>query len=157
PLLDQEPVLASAILLTRLHAHEHEVAIEPVAVQPEFEIALGQPPVRVADRLPGAAVPDHHRAAAIFTFGDDALELAVFERMVLGHPREALLRRVKARTSGDGPALQHAVMLKPEIKMGAPCRVLLDHEAVAHHSLALWRRFRGLAEVALGAVGRKRG
>ena len=54
-LLDQEPVLFAAILFARLHAHQHEVAVEAVAVQPELEVALGEPLVWIADRLPGAA------------------------------------------------------------------------------------------------------
>ena len=56
-LLDQQPVLPAAILLARLHAHQHVVAVQPVAVQAEFEIALGETLVGVADRLPRAVGP----------------------------------------------------------------------------------------------------
>src|SRR5207247_2601660 len=89
--LDEEPVLALAPGAILLHAHEHPIAFEAVAVQPEFEVALGKAFVGVTDRLPGAAVPDHHRAAAIFAFGNDALEAAIFERVVLGPHRKPLL------------------------------------------------------------------
>ncbi len=136
-LLDQEPILAATVRFAGLHADQHPIAFEPIAMQPEFEIALGQAFVGVADRLPSALVPDHHRAAAIFAFGDDAFEAAIFERVVLGHDGEPLLCRVEARALGHGPALQHAVMLEPEIEMGAPRRVLLDDEAVAACGCAL--------------------
>ena len=58
PLLDEEPVLAAAILFARLHAHEHELAVEAIAMQSEFKVAFGEAFVGIADRLPGAAVPD---------------------------------------------------------------------------------------------------
>ena len=151
-LLDQQPVLPAAIFFARLHAHQHVIAVQPVAVQAKFEIALGETLVGVADRLPGAFVPDHHRAAAIFAFGDHPFEAAIFERMVLGHHRQTLLRRVEARAARDGPALQHAVMLEPEIEMGAPRRMLLDDEAVALGLAALRSRLGRLAEVALRLV-----
>ena len=109
-------------------------------MQPEFEVALGQSLVGVADRLPRAAVPDHHRPAAIFALGDHAFELAIFERVILSHHRKPLLRRVQARALGYGPALQHTIMLEPEIEMGAARCVLLDDEAVARFSLAFGSR-----------------
>src|SRR6478672_394282 len=125
-------------------------------MQPEFKVALGQPLVGVADGLPAAAVPDHHGAAAIFALWDHPFELAIFERVILGHHSKALLCGVQARALGDGPALQHAVMLEPEIEMSSARGVLLDDEAVPGLALALGRRLRRLAEVSLSAIRRKR-
>ena len=126
--------------------------MQAVAVQPEFEVAFGKTLVGVVERLPRAFVPDHHRAAAIFAFGDHAFEPAIFERVVLSHHRQPLLRRVEARTFGDGPALQHAVMLEPEIEMGAAGGVLLDDEAVAFGFAAFRSGLRRLAEIPLRLV-----
>src|SRR5262249_35611476 len=109
-----------------------------------------------ANRLPRAAGPDHYRATSIFALGDYALELAVLERMVLCHNRETLLCRIQARALGHGPALAHAVMLTAEIEMGAARRMRPDTGAVARLFVPLRRRLRSLAEIALGAVGRKR-
>ena len=130
-LLDQEPILPFAFAGPGLHADENVIAIEAIAVQPEFEIALGQALVRIAERLPGAAVPDHHRACAILASGDHALEFAVFQRMVLGHHREPLLRRVEARATCHRPALQYPVMLEPEVEMRAARRMFLNDETIA--------------------------
>jgi len=150
--LDEEPVLAPAVLFPRLHADEHEVAVEALAVEPEFEIAFCQAFIRVADRLPGAAVPDHHRTAAIFAFGDDAFEAAIFEWMIFGHDGKPLLGRIETRAFGHRPALQDPIMLEPEIVMRARCCVLLDDEAVALGFSALGTRLRRLGEIALRLV-----
>src|SRR5262249_32981500 len=152
PLLDEEPVLAAAILFARLHAHEHELAVEAIAMQSEFEVAFGEAFVRIADRLPDAAVPDHHRTCAIFAFGNDPLEAAIFERMVLGHDRKSLLARVQTGAFGHSPAFEHALMLATKIEMGARCRVLLDDEAVAFGLSAFRPRLRRLGEVPPGFV-----
>ena len=66
-------------------------ALELLAVKLEFEMALGEALVRVADRRPCPPVPDDDGAAAIFALGDRALEVGVFERMVLDCDREPLL------------------------------------------------------------------
>ena len=146
--LDQEPVLAAAVFFAGFHTDEDKLAVEAIAMQPEFKIALGKSFVGVADWLPGAAVPDHHRPAAIFAFGNHALEAAIFERMVLGHHGKPFLTGVEARALGHGPALQHSVMLQPEIEMRARCCVLLDDETVALGFPALGPRLGRLGEVA---------
>ena len=61
--------------------------------------------MRIAHRLPGALVPQHHRAAAVLALGDRALELAVVERMVLDVHGEALVGRIGRGPLGDRPAL----------------------------------------------------
>ena len=48
----------------RRHADERPAALQPFAVQAEVELSLLQPFMRVVQRLPGAAVPQHDRAAA---------------------------------------------------------------------------------------------
>ena len=62
--LDQQPVVA---LFARppVHAHQMPAALQLLAVECEVEVALWQALVRIVFRLPGAAVPDHHRAAAV--------------------------------------------------------------------------------------------
>src|SRR5690242_8194383 len=85
-------------------------------------------PDRIALRLPGAAVPEEHRAAAVFAGRDDPLELAVIERMILDVNGEPPLLRVEARPFRHRPALQHAVQFETEIVVQAPRRVLLDDE-----------------------------
>ena len=69
---------------------------------------------RVADRLPRAAIPQHHRAAAVLAGRDDALEIAVIERMIFDLRGEPLVLRVKARPLRDCPALQDAVAFEAE-------------------------------------------
>ncbi len=104
------------------------------------------------DRRPSAAVPQHHRAAAIFARRDRALEIGIGQRMVLGADREALLVGVDARPARHRPALEHAVDFETEIPMEARGVVLLDDEAVAVAGLERAGGLGGLREIALGVV-----
>src|SRR5439155_1286968 len=81
-MLDEQPLAVP-------HAHQHPRALHLLAVQPHLEVALGECLVHVgALGLPRAAVPDHHRAAAVLALGDHALEVVVVHRVRLGHHRE---------------------------------------------------------------------
>ena len=137
----------------RFHAHEMPLASQLLAVQVELEV-----PFLVAERGieiggPGALVPDHDGAAAVLAFGDDALEAAIVERMVLGQHGQPFLAGDQARPLRHRPALQHAVELEPEVVMQAPRRVLLDDIGVAGRRSLAARRLRRLGEVALGVIG----
>ena len=104
------------------------------------------------DRRPRAAVPQHHRAAAVFAGGDGAFEGGVAERVVLGADGEALLVGVEAGAAGDGPAFQNAVDFEAEIPVETGGVVLLDHEAVAVAGGQRARGFGGLGEVPLRII-----
>ena len=127
-------------------------------MEDELELALGEPRFRVADRLPGALVPEHHRAAAILALGNGAFEIAIVERVVLDMHRQALVLRVVARPARHCPADEDAVQLEAEIVMEPRRRVLLDEIAIAAGLAGALRpaRLGGLGEIALGAVGGKR-
>ena len=118
------------------HPDERPAALQPLAVQAELQLALLQAFVRIVERLPGAAVPQHDGAAAILALRDGAFEAAIFERVVLGVDGEPLLRRIEARPARHRPAFQDAVELKPEIVVEARRGVLLDDKAVAAPFLA---------------------
>src|SRR5262245_43004806 len=129
PLLDQEP--APPIGITPLASpdpHERPPAVELPAREDELEIAVAVALVRVAVGLPGAAVPDHHRAAAVFALRDGSLEVAVLERMILHLHGEALVGGVEAGPLGHRPALEGALELEPEVVVEPAGHVLLDHE-----------------------------
>ena len=91
--LDQQPVGALAAVAIVLHPHQHPAAMQPLALEDEFEVALGErflgraPPFG----LPVAAVPELDRAAAILALGDGAFEIAIVERMVFDLDRQALV------------------------------------------------------------------
>jgi len=77
-------------------------------------------------RRPGAFVPQQHLARAVLLFGNDAFELAVVERMILGLHGEALVGRIEAGSLRYRPALQHAFELEAKVVV-QPCRrVALD-------------------------------
>src|SRR5215218_4213921 len=153
--LQQEPLL---LLLARFRPRAHEVPspLQAPAFEREGEMALLVAGARIAFRRPAAFVPNDHRAAAILALRDDALEGEVFERMVLGMDRKALLAEGKARPARDGPALQHPVELEPQIVVEAAGIVLLHAEAVAGGGLRAALRLRGAGEVALAAIGKER-
>src|SRR3546814_9475080 len=53
------------------------------------------------DRRPGAAVPQHHAAAAIFALGDHAFEVGIGHGMVFGAHRDLLeIGRASCRERG---------------------------------------------------------
>jgi len=90
----------------------------------------------------GAAIPHDHFAGAVLLGGNHALERGVVVGVVLGHDREALVHGVERRAAGNGPGLEHAVALQPEIVVQLARRVLLDHEK--EQSLARGGGRRGL-------------
>jgi hypothetical protein len=125
-ILDEQPVLP---VLAGLAAHAHQVpdALETLAVQTELQLAGAIARSGIADGLPRAAVPQHHRAAAVLAGRNDALEAAVLDRVILDVDGEAFRPGLDARALGDGPAFQRAVEFQPEIEV-EPARCVLLHD-----------------------------
>ena len=103
--------------------------VEPLASELEVELAVLQSLVGVAERRPMAAVPDHDAAGPVLAFGYLAFEAAVVERMILYLHRKSAVLRVQARFFRHGPALQHAIVLEPEVVV-QPRRVVLLHDVL---------------------------
>src|SRR5882757_4190857 len=124
-----------------------------LALKGEFEVALLEAALGI-DRLPGAAVPELHGAAAILIFRNRAFEIAVVERMILDLDRQPLVVRIERGAARHRPGLEDAVEFEPEIVMQPGRIVLLDHEApqLRRRNLDLARRLAGLLEIALLAV-----
>src|ERR1700730_18858939 len=122
------------------------------AFEAEVEMALGQTFVRLALGKPVPAIPDHHRAAAIFALRDGALERVVFDGMILGLNRKALLAGDEAGTAGDRPALHHAIELEPEIIVQATRRVLLNDKSISFRARGSPARLRRHIELAFLVV-----
>jgi hypothetical protein len=134
--LDQEPVRAPAVARLPPHPHQMPAAAQLVAREPERQIALRERRVRIVERLPRAAIPHEHRAAAVLALRDHAFERGVLERMVLGLDRHAAVARDEARTLRNRPALEHAVELEPEVVVQPASGVLLHHELEGARALA---------------------
>src|SRR5258708_26973488 len=154
--LDQEPSLLTrfAAVLAAVCSHQRPAALELIAVEPELEMSLFVACDRISAGNPRPAIPHHHRAGPVLVGRDDALEAAVFERMVFDVDREPLVLRIETRALGYRPAQQHAAELEPEVVMQAARSVLLDHERQrlrlgVHDPPA---RLGGQAEVALFTV-----
>ena len=151
--LAQQPVLA-LLAAAWLQPDHDPLALHAVAVEDEMEMPLGDGLARILarDRLPGAVIPQHHRAAAILALGDRALERRIGHGMVFGADREALVVGIEAGAARDRPALEHAIQLQPEIPMEARRVVLLHHEDLAGLHRELSGRLGGAREIALGVV-----
>ncbi len=133
-LLDQQPVvpdLPALALIAVRHADEAEAALQALALEVEGDVALLVRLGRVALRLPGAAVPQHHGAAAILALRDGAFERAVFDRMILDLDRQPAVLGIEAGSARDGPALVDAVDLQPEVIVQAARRMHLDDVSAA--------------------------
>src|SRR5262249_9568497 len=131
PPLDQQPRLVGVPALPAADLHEVPAAVQLAAVEGELEPPFRQALVRIAQGLPGSAVPEQHGAAAVLALRDHALEGAVLDRMVLGPHRETLLGWVEARPLGDRPAQQEPVELETKVVVQPRRGVLLNDERVA--------------------------
>ncbi len=135
-LLDHQPVLvaiaAAAVLPAALtDVDERELAGELGALEAEFDVP---PQARALEVIGGllhplerADVPQHHRASAV-SRRDDALELAVIDRVVLGLDGESLLGGIEARAPWNRPREQDPVVLQPEVEMHSCGAMFLDAE-----------------------------
>ena len=96
-MLDQQPIGPFAPVAVIAHPHQNEAAMQPLALQRKLEIALSQRLLGrlVAFRLTEAAIPQHHRAAAILTLGDSALEVAIVQWVILDFDRQTLVVRIE--------------------------------------------------------------
>ncbi len=151
--LAEQPVLA-LLLRAWIHPHQQPFALHPLAVQDEMQMPFLQCLARVlaGDRLPGAVIPQHHRPAAIFLFGNRTLEIAISERVILGPHRQPLVLGIETWPLRHRPAFQDTVQLQPEIIMEAGGVMLLDDEALPTRPPALPLGLARLAEIALGVV-----
>src|SRR5262245_16891450 len=86
-------------------------------MEDEFELAGTIAFARIAHGLPGAAVPEHDGAAAVFSLRYDAFEAALLDGMILDVHRQSLHARVEAWPLGDRPAFQDTVKLQPKVVM----------------------------------------
>src|SRR5499426_4243161 len=121
-------------------------------VQGESKMTFLVARVRLALRVPAAAIPNHDGAAAILSLRDGSLECVVFDRMIFHVDRKPLLVRNEARAAGDRPALHHAVELESQVVVQTPRGVFLDDELIALGSVRAPPRLRGHVELALPAV-----
>jgi hypothetical protein len=153
--LDQQPRLPP-LGLARPQADERPFAAQPLAVQPEHQLAALEPLVRIAERLPAAAVPQQDGAGAVIVRRDHAFERAVLDGMVFRAHGQALVLGIETRAARHRPALQHAVELQAEIVVQAPGGVLLDDVTPARLATLRALRLRCLGESALGVIGRER-
>ena len=128
--LEEQPrILALARPL--LHAHQMPLPVQLLAVEVELQVPLPVAEVGIEVGRPGASIPDHDGSAAILALRNHPFEAAVLKRMILDVDGQALLADNEARSLRNGPALEHAIHLEPEVVMQAPRRVFLNDEAVA--------------------------
>ena len=144
------------ITFARAHAHKVPAAAQLFALEREIEMALGIALMRIALGHPAAAIPDHHRAAAVLALRNGALECIVFDGVVLDMDGEALFAGVEARPPGHRPALHDAVEFQAQIVV-QPSRVMfLDDVTVAAARPLMPARFGGDAEFSLFTVSFER-
>src|ERR1035437_9103955 len=151
-LLDEEPLLPFP---AALHVDQREIAVQLLAVQPEFQVAARQllGSRNAAQQVERAAVPQHHAARSVVARRDVAFEIAVFDGVVFYVRGEMLHRGVERRPLRHGPRLQHAIHLQPEIVV-QPRGVVPLHAKGIGGTLALLAggRFGRFLETAFGGV-----
>src|ERR1700732_4194550 len=149
--LDEQPWLGF-LSGSRPHPNQVPTPFEPAAVGPNHQMPFRKPLLRIALRLPSAAVPDDHRARAIFALLNIPTEIKVFDRVVLGADRKPLFADREARAFGDRPAFQDSVHLEPQIVMQPARRVFLNDELSALAPDSRTCRLRSPGKVALPGI-----
>src|SRR5436305_11306875 len=94
--------------------------------------------------------------SAVVAFGDDPLEIAVLDGVVLDMDGEAFVGRVARRPFGHGPRFQHPVHLEPQIEMEPGGGMLVNDEPPPGCGGDRARWLRCAVGGALGAVGLER-
>src|SRR6185295_17523561 len=153
--LEQQPLAPIGLALagSTSSAHQMKAAAQLLALQLEVDAPAAQRVLGVALRLPGAAIPEQHRAAAVLSLRDHAFKIAVLERVILGLHGQAFHARIEARPLRHGPAQEHAVELQPKVVVQAASIVLLHHESVTFAAPLLAPRLPGARKVALFSIG----
>jgi hypothetical protein len=119
----------------------------------QHKLAFDRSFVRIMDRRPDATIPNDHRAATVFSFGNDTLKIEIFERVILGANGQALVGRQVARSVGACPAQKNPIELEPKIKMKTSRVMLLDNELVARVLCSARPRLAGSRKISLRAIG----
>ena len=150
-LLDEQPVIP-LFSLPAMHPNEVPAPVQLLAVELECKVTLGQAFVRIGFGLPMAAIPDHHRPAAIFTLRYRAFEFIIRDRMIFDLDSQPFFARHEARSSRHGPTFHHAVKFEPQVVVKSRGRMLLYDECVAAFAGYLAFRFGGDAKSAFGPI-----
>ena len=135
------PVLPRRLPLALVQREQPVAPAELLAVEGDLDLGVLE-----LVGLVRAPVPDPHRPGAVAALRDVALELEVFERMVLGVDRHTVVLRVLGDAVRDRPGDRDAVVLEAQVPVQARRVVLLHHEAreaVSPRRRLLARRLRG--------------
>ena len=109
--LDEQPVRL-ARPLPAVNPDKHPAAVQLFAIEIEFQLALSQSIVRIADGRPRAAIPNDDFAGSVLPFGNAALERGILDRMIFDLDSQSFFTRIERRALRHGPALQNAVQLQ---------------------------------------------
>ena len=151
-LLQHEPSLAAIV---GIGPDDRVSAVEALAAQDELDLALAKADAggRLAWLgLPGSPVPDDDVSPAVLLRRDDALEVEVLDRVVLGAHRQAADLRVEGRPLRDGPADEDAVDLEAEVVVQRRRAMPLNGEAAAALDDLVRGRLGSPPEVALAPI-----
>src|SRR5207249_3688712 len=76
-----------------------------------------------------SAVPQHHRAPAVLSLGNDTLELRIVDGVIFNFHRQMFFTLLPGKPFRHRPGFQNSFHLQPEIVMQAAGIVLLNHKA----------------------------
>ena len=99
--------------------------------------------------------PGPHRITApgaVVVPGDHALEVGILDGVILDVHGQTLLVGADRRTLGNGPTLQDAAHLQPQVIVHGPGGVLLHHEQASGRGDLAPECFRSTLRIALAAV-----
>ena len=151
--LNQQPFRPFASRPPAAHLDQREIALQSLACETKFQIALGQHLRGFGfgagnvfsiywhrrEWLPRAHIPDHDGACAVIVLGDDAFEIEIGDGMIFDLHGQALIGGIERRAFGHGPRFEDAFHLQAEVVVQPRGVVLLHYETVARFFFDLGR------------------
>src|ERR1700680_2989634 len=106
PMLDEQPLWF--LRITQFRPDQNPGTVQLLPSKRKLQLAFAKTGFHIGVfGCPGALVPEHNGSAAILAFRNHALEVSIFQRVILHLSREALYRGIKRRTFGNGPRKKH--------------------------------------------------
>src|SRR5262249_31804995 len=97
-------------------------------------------------------IPDHDRARAVVSFGNDSFKVEVGDRMIFDLHGQTFVGGIERWPLRHRPGLQHAFHLQPEIRVQASNAMAVHAEAMALALVELRRGFGGFRKAPLALI-----
>src|SRR5689334_22983562 len=107
---------------------QYPFAVELFSAEKNVQLSL---PIIAIEQLVRANVPDHHRAAAVFSARDDPFKFGVVHWMIFNRDGEPPIAQLVGRPLRHRPRFERPAHFEAEIIVQAAGGMLLNHKKLA--------------------------